>query len=220
MRIFLLAAVAVFAQNFESLSFRVIGPTTMGGRITDIEGVPGNPNVVYAGTGGGGLWKTNDGGMTWTSLFDDKTTVSVGDIALDPRNPEVVWLGTGEANMRNSVSFGDGVYKSTDGGKTWAHFGLAETMHIARVIVHPLDPETAYVCAVGHQSAPNNERGVFMTTNGGVTWQKTLFVDDGHGCADLDINPKNPNVLYAAMWRFERKAWNHTSGSEKRGVFR
>ena len=220
MRIFLLAAAAVFAQSFESLSFRVIGPTTMGGRVTDIEGVPGNPNVVYVGTGGGGLWKTNDGGMTWASLFDDKTTVSVGDLALDPRNPEVVWLGSGEANMRNSVSFGDGVYKSTDGGKTWAHFGLAETMHIARVIVHPLEPETAYVCAVGHQSAPNNERGVFMTTNGGVTWQKTLFVDDGHGCADLDINPKNPNVLYAAMWRFERKAWNHTSGSEKSGVFR
>jgi photosystem II stability/assembly factor-like uncharacterized protein len=227
MRIFavLLAAVAALAQPrdpkvFETLSFRAVGPTTMGGRVSDIEGVPGNPNVVYVGTGGGGLWKTLDGGMTWASLFDDKTTISVGDLALDPRNPEVVWLGTGEANMRNSVSFGDGVYKSTDGGKSWKHIGLADTEHIARVLVNPLDPEVAYVCAVGHQSGPNEERGVFMTTDGGKTWQRTLFVDSGHGCADLEINPKNPNVLYAAMWRFERKAWNHTSGSEKSGVFR
>jgi photosystem II stability/assembly factor-like uncharacterized protein len=216
---------AALAQNpdpklLESLEFRSIGPTTMGGRTADIESVPGKPHIVYAGTGGGGLWKSVNGGQKWTSIFDGYGTLSVGDLALDPRNPETIWLGTGEANMRNSVSFGTGVYKSPDGGKTWKHLGLSDTMHIARVLVHPLDSNTAYVCAIGHQSGPNDERGVFMTTDGGVTWNKTLFVDNQHGCSDLDIDPQNPNLLFAAVWRFERKAWNHTSGSEKGGLFK
>jgi photosystem II stability/assembly factor-like uncharacterized protein len=122
--------------------------------------------------------------------------------------------------MRNSVSFGDGVWKSTDGGKTWTHLGLKETEHIARVAVSPLDSNTAWVCAIGHQAAPNDERGVFLTTDGGQTWRKTLFLDAQHGCADLDVNPLNPNVLYAALWRFERKPWNHVSGSEQSGIYR
>lgn len=205
---------------FDRLQYRAIGPANMGGRTADVEGVPGNPNIVYAGTGGGGVWKTTNGGTTWTPLFQREGSFSVGDMALDPSNPDVVWLGSGEANMRNSVSFGDGIYKSTDGGKTWKNLGLHETEHIARVIVNPLNPGLVYVCAVGHQSAPNEERGVFMTADGGATWQKRLFLDNEHGCSDMDIDPKNPNILYAALWRFDRKPWNHTSGDEKGGVWK
>jgi photosystem II stability/assembly factor-like uncharacterized protein len=215
-----LAAHATDVKHFERLEYRFIGPANMGGRTADVEGVPGVPGIVYAGTGGSGLWKTTNGGTTWTPLWEKHSTYSVGDIALDPRNPEVIWVGSGEANMRNSVSFGDGVHQSTDGGKTWKHLGLKETEHIARVLVSPADSNTAWVCAVGHQAAPNPERGVFLTTDGGATWTKTLYLDDKHGCADLDVNPANPNVLYAAMWRFERSPWNHTSGSEQSGIFR
>lgn len=207
-------------RPFSSWQYRAIGPANMGGRATDVEGVPGNPAVVYAGTGGGGLWKTTNGGVTWAPLWEREGSFSVGDVALDPRNPDVVWLGSGEANMRNSVSFGDGVYKSTDGGKNWRHLGLRETEHIARVLVSPLDSSTAWVCAVGRQAGPSAERGVFVTTDGGASWRKTLFLDDRHGCADLDLDPSNPNVLYAAMWRFERKPWNHTSGGEKSGIYK
>jgi photosystem II stability/assembly factor-like uncharacterized protein len=215
-----LAAQSVDVTALNNLEYRYVGPANMGGRTTDVEGVPGNPAIVYVGTGGGGLWKTVNGGTTWTPIFERQGTYSIGDLALDPRNPDVIWLGTGEANMRNSVSFGDGMYKSTDGGKNWTHLGLKETEHIARVLVSPLDSNTAWVCAIGHQAAPNEERGVFMTSDGGKTWQKTLYVDDKHGCADLDVDPNNPNVLFAAMWRFERKPWNHTSGSEQSGIFR
>lgn len=217
---FSLQAIAVDVKHFERLEYRFTGPANMGGRSTDVEGVPGNPSIVYLGTGGSGLWKSTNGGTTWTPLWEKHSTYSVGDLALDPRNPEVVWAGSGEANMRNSVSFGDGVYKSTDGGKTWKHLGLKETEHIARVLVSPADSNTAWVCALGRQAGSNPERGVFMTTDGGATWTKTLFLDDQHGCADLDVNPANPNVLYAAMWRFQRWPWNHTSGSEKSGVFK
>jgi photosystem II stability/assembly factor-like uncharacterized protein len=172
------------------------------------------------GTAAAGLLKSTNGGVTWDLLFEREGTVSVGDLALDPRNPEVIWLGTGEANLRNSVSFGDGVYKSVDGGKTWKHLGLSETEHVARVMVDPLDAATAYVCAVGHMAAPNEERGVFQTTDGGATWQKIFYLDAKHGCGDFEIDPENPNILYAAMWRFERQPWNHISGSTESGLYR
>jgi hypothetical protein len=131
-----------------------------------------------------------------------------------------VWLGAGEANARNSVSYGDGVYKTLDGGKTWRNLGLRDTHHISRVAVNPLNTNIAYVCALGHNTGPNQERGVFMTTDGGETWKKTLYIDAEHGCADMDIDVNNPNVLFATMWRFDRKPWRFTSGSEKTGVFR
>jgi photosystem II stability/assembly factor-like uncharacterized protein len=192
----------------------------MGGRITDVEGVPGNPGTVYVGTATGGLWKTTNWGIRWTPLFDEQETTSIGDIALDPQNPDVIWVGTGEANPRNSVSIGCGVYKSTDGGKTWQYLGLRETRQISRIIVHPRDPNTVWVAALGSLFGPNPERGVFMTTDGGKTWQKVLYIDEQHGASDLDIDPVNPNILYAGMWRFERKPWTHTSGSEQGGVFK
>ncbi len=203
-----------------NLNWRSIGPANMGGRVADIEGVAGDPNTVYVATGAGGIFKTTNGGMKWTPIFDRQNTISVGDIALEPGNPDVIWVGTGESNTRNSVSFGDGVYKSTDGGKNWKHLGLKDTNTISKIIVHPKNPDIAYVAAVGHVWGANEERGVFMTTDGGKTWTKTLYIDQFHGASDLDIDPTNPNILYAGMWRFERKPWTFTSGSEQGGVFR
>lgn len=207
-------------KAFERLEWRSIGPANMGGRAADVEGVPGNPNIVYAATGSGGLWKTTNGGMTWKPIFERQNTISIGDIALEPNNPDVIWVGTGESNVRNSVSFGDGVYKSNDGGKTWQHLGLKETNTISRIVIHPSNPDIAYVAAVGHAFGPNEERGIFMTGDGGKTWQKTLYIDANHGASDLEIDPANPNILYAGMWNFERKPWGFRSGDEKGGLFR
>jgi photosystem II stability/assembly factor-like uncharacterized protein len=213
-------APAVDTTVLARLAFRSIGPANMMGRSTDVEGVPGNPDIVYAGFGTGGLWKTTNGGTTWQSLFDGQPTLSIGDLALEPGNPNVVYAGTGEANVRNSVSFGRGMFKSTDGGASWRFIGLGDTRHIARVIVSPRDPRTVFVCAVGHMSGPNDERGVFVSRDAGATWEKTLFVDDRHGCADMDVDPTNPELVYAAMWHFDRKQWTFTSGSEEGGIFR
>jgi photosystem II stability/assembly factor-like uncharacterized protein len=205
---------------FERLEWRNIGPSNMGGRITSIVGIPGNPALVYVATASGGLFKTTNGGTTWTPIFDHANTISIGDIAVDPHNPDVVWLGAGEANARNSVSFGDGVYRTLDGGKTWRNMGLQDTHNISRVVVNPLNSNVIYVGALGHNAGPNPDRGVFMSTDAGETWKKVLYIDAEHGCADLDMDVNNPNILYATMWRFDRKPWTFTSGSEKTGVFR
>lgn len=211
---------AVDSRTFEGLEWRSIGPAIFDGRVADVEGVPGDPNIVYVGSASGGLWKTTNGGVTWKPIFERQGTISIGDVALEPNNPDVIWVGTGEGNPRNSVSFGDGVYKSTDGGKTWQHLGLKDTMYITRILIHPKNPNVVFVGALGHAFGSNDERGVFMTTDGGKTWTKTLFIDANHGISDMDIDPQNPNILYAGVWRFERKPWTFTSGSEKGGVFR
>ncbi len=208
------------ASAMKNLSWRSIGPANMGGRVADVEGVPGDPNIVYVATGSGGIFKTTNGGLDWTPIFDRQNTISVGDIALEPGNPDVIWVGTGESNVRNSVSFGDGVYKSTDGGKNWNYLGLKDTDTISKIVINPRNPDVAYVAAVGRTWGPNEERGVFMTTDGGKTWTKTLYIDPYHGASDLVIDEQNPNILYAGMWRFERKPWTFTSGSEQGGVFR
>ena len=194
-------------------------PTWVDGPPT-LKAFPGNANIVYVATGSGGLWKTVNGGVTWKPIFERQGTFSIGDIALAPSNPDVVWVGTGESNVRNSVSFGDGVYKSTDGGKNWQHMGLKDTEHISAIVINPQNPDIVYVGALGHAFAPNDERGVFMTTDGGKTWTKTLYIDKEHGVSDLEMDPTNPNILYAGMWSFERKPWTHRSGSEKGGVFK
>ena len=202
------------------LEWRNIGPVNMSGRVADVEGIPGNPRVVYVGSASGGVWKTEDAGLTFKPVFDDQPVASIGDIALAPSNPEVVYVGSGESNARNSVSSGNGVYKSTDGGKSWSHVGLADTRHISRVLVHPQDPDLVYVGALGHLFGPNAERGVFRSKDGGATWEKVLYLDDRHGVADMDMSPTNPNLLFAALWHFDRKPWTHTSGSEQGGVWR
>jgi len=214
------AAKSPFEEAFSRLEWRNIGPANMGGRIADVEGVPGDPNVVYVASASGGLWKTTNGGVTWKPIFERQGTISIGDIALAPGNPDVVWVGTGESNVRNSVSFGDGVYKSTDAGKTWQHMGLKDTEHISAIVINPQNPDIVYIGALGHAFGPNEERGVFMTTDGGKTWTKTLYIDNQHGVSDLEIDQTNPNILYAGMWSFERKPWTHRSGDEKGGVYK
>ncbi|MEZ5332061.1 MAG: glycosyl hydrolase [Thermoanaerobaculia bacterium] len=208
------------ADPFAGLALRNIGPVNMSGRVTDIEGIPGDPDVVYVGAASGGVWKTTDGGLTFAPVFDEQPIASIGDIALAPSNPDVVYVGTGEANPRNSVSFGDGVYKSTDGGRSWRHVGLGDTRHVTKILVHPTDPDLVYVAALGHVFGPNEERGVFRSRDGGASWQKVLYLDDRHGASDLAMDPHNPNILFAGLWAFDRKPWTHTSGSEEGGLWR
>ncbi len=208
------------ATTFDHLEWRAIGPVNMSGRVADVEGIPGDPNTLYVGAASGGVWKTVDGGLTFEPIFDDQPIASIGDLALAPTNPAVIYVGSGEANARNSVSFGNGVYKSTDGGQSWTHMGLDDTRHISRVVVSSLDPDVVYIGAMGHFYGPNEERGVFRSTDGGESWEKVLYLDDRHGVSDLDIDPTNPNILYAGLWHFDRKPWTHTTGSEEGGVWK
>lgn len=208
------------ASLLNGLTWRSIGPAVMGGRVSDIDAVPGDPAIVYVATGSGGAFRTTDGGITWSSIFDHEGTISIGALAIQPGNPKVVWIGTGESNVRNSVSFGDGLYKSEDGGATWNHVGLENTETISRIVINPANPDNVFVAAVGHPFGPNPERGVFVTQDGGKTWRKTLYLDNEHGAVGLAINPANPKILYTGMWKFDRKPWTYTSGDEKGGVFK
>ena len=175
---------------FDGLKARCIGPANMGGRVVDLAVVESNPDTFYVATAGGGVWKTTDGGTTFTPVFDDQPTQCIGAVAVCQGKPDVVYVGTGEGNPRNSVSWGNGVYKSTDGGKTWKHCGLADTHHIGRVVVHPTNPDIAYVAALGHFWGPNKERGLYKTTDGGKTWEKSKFIDENTGFVDVQMDPR------------------------------
>ncbi|HZY85396.1 MAG TPA: hypothetical protein VFE78_11235 [Gemmataceae bacterium] len=186
------------------LTARPLGPANMGGRVTALAVVEGRPSTQYLGAAAGGLWKTTNNGITWAPVFDGQATPSIGDVAVAPSDPAVVWVGTGEANPRNSVSWGSGVYRSGDGGKTWQHRGLDDTHHIGRVVVHPRRPDTVYVAALGHLWGPNRQRGVFKTEDGGRTWRHVLAPAADTGCVDLVMAPDDPETLYAAAWRVRR----------------
>ncbi len=208
------------ASLVNNVKFRAIGPTDMSGRVVDLDVNDANPTQFYVAYASGGLWKTDNNGMSFTPLFDNESTMTIGDIAVDWKtNGQTIWVGTGENNSSRSSYAGDGVYKSTDGGKTWQHMGLEATHHIGQVILHPSDPNTVWVAAVGHLYSPNDERGVYKTTDGGKTWTKTLFVDGNTGAIDLDIHPTNPNVLFASMWYKERSAWNFVEGGKTSGIY-
>ena len=200
------------------LKARSIGPAAMSGRIAAIESSAANPNIVYAGTATGGVWKSVNGGLSWQPIFDDQPVASIGAVTLDPSNPDTVWVGSGEGNPRNSVSVGNGIYKSLDGGRTWRHLGLEKTERIHRVIVHPTDPNTVWAAAMGQAWGENPERGVFKTVDGGRTWRKVLYVDERTGCADLVADPSNPNKLFAAMWDYRRWPWSFRSGGPGSGI--
>ncbi len=192
----------------------------MGGRISDLAVVESNPAVFYVGVASGGLWKTTNHGTTWEPLFDDQPTASIGAVTLAPSNPNVVWVGTGEPQNRQSSPWGDGVYKSTDGGRTWEFLGLAETRHIGRIVIHPQNPDIVYVAAVGHLWGANPERGVFKTTDGGKTWSRVLFADENTGAIDLVMDPGDPRTLFAAMYQRRRTAFGFNGGGPGSGIYR
>ncbi|MGH7483960.1 MAG: WD40/YVTN/BNR-like repeat-containing protein [Longimicrobiales bacterium] len=205
---------------YSDLTFRNIGPAVTGGRIHDVEALPSDPATIWVATASGGLWKTENGGTTWRPLTDELPVSTFGDVAPSPSDPDVLWIGTGEQNNRQSTSYGNGVYRSTDGGETWTHLGLEDTRHIGKVIVHPRDPDVAWVAALGNLWAPGEARGVYKTIDGGATWEKVLFVDTLTGVVDLDIDPSNPDVLYAAAYQRMRKSFGFNGGGPGSGIYR
>ncbi|HEX4964237.1 MAG TPA: hypothetical protein VF173_25670 [Thermoanaerobaculia bacterium] len=198
---------------------RSIGPAGMSGRVAAIAGVGANPDVVYVGAASGGVWKSTNGGLTFTPVFDDQPVASIGAIAVFQPNPDVVWVGTGEGNPRNSASIGNGVYRSLDGGKTWSHLGLEKTERIDTIVLHPSNPDVAWAAALGQEWGENPDRGVFKTEDGGKTWSKVLYVDERTGASDLAIDPSNPNKLFAGMWQFRRWPWFFKSGGPGSGLY-
>ncbi len=205
---------------FGSLRARQIGPAAMSGRISSIDAEQKNPEVIYIGSAGGGVWKSNSGGAGFSPIFDEHCQV-VGKVTIDQNNPKTVWVGTGEPWVRNSTSPGDGIYKTSDGGTTWTNMGLKNSERIADIIVHPTNSDVVYVAALGALWNSSEERGVFKTNDGGKTWIKIFFIDNNTGAADLDIDPKNPDILYASMWGFRRYPWSFDSGlGGKSGLYK
>ncbi|MDQ3171315.1 MAG: hypothetical protein M3Q55_14365, partial [Acidobacteriota bacterium] len=200
--------------------FRSIGPAVMGGRVNDVEGDPNDPMTLYVAFATGGLWKTENGGITWTSLFDEMPYTSIGDVAIAPGNGKIVYVGMGEANNRQSSSIGNGMYRTTDGGKTWTHLGLDDTQSISRVVVHPTNPDVVFVAAMGHLYANNAERGLYKTTNGGKTWTKSKYIDEFTGFADVAIDPRNPNTVYATSYQRIRTWWGFNGGGPGSGLWK
>ena len=207
------------SETFAGLEPRPLGPGVTSGRITSIAGVPGDRLTLYVGSAGGGVWKSSDGGTSFKPIFD-KYCPSIGAIAVDPKRPKVVWVGSGESWVRNSVSAGDGLYRSRDGGDSWDKVGLAESEHIAAIAIDPQHTDTVYVAALGHLWSSGGERGVYRTRDGGKTWERVLFVDQNTGCADIAVDPNDPRIVYAAMWQFRRLPWSFNSGGPGSGLYR
>src|SRR5687768_10906827 len=214
------ARAAVDTTLLRSYRWRAVGPDR-GGRSIAVSGVKGRPKEAYFGAVGGGLWKTMDGGQTWAPVTDGQIkSASVGAVAVSESNPDIVYIGMGETCIRGNIMAGDGVYKSTDAGKTWTHVGFASSENISKIRIHPTNPEIVYAAAFGKHSVPNADRGVYKTTDGGRTWRKVLFRDDKTGAIDLALDRNNPNVLYAAMWEAFRKEYTMSSGGPGSGLFK
>jgi len=207
------------ASPLAGLKWRSIGPSR-GGRVVAVAGVQQQPDVFYFGAVVGGVWKTVDAGASWKPVFDKEHIASIGAIAVAPSDPNVMYVGTGESALRENISFGNGVYKSTDAGKTWQHIGLADTRHIGRILVDPNDPDVVLVAAVGHAYGPNTERGVFRSTDGGKTWKKVLYQNEHTGAVDLSFDPSNPRIVYAATWQVQRYPWHFESGGPGSGLYK
>ena len=206
-------------SKMESMKPRSIGPAGMSGRITSIDVVRSQPNVIYAGSASGGVWKSESGGIAWTPIFDDQLALSIGAVAVSQKNPDVVWAGTGEGNPRNSLTGGYGIYRSQDAGRTWQLMGLEKTRNIHRIIIHPDDPNTVYVGAIGSPWGDHKERGVYKSTDGGETWNHILYVDEMTGVGDMVIDPSNPDKLFVNMWQHRREPWFFTSGGPSSGLY-
>ena len=204
----------------DNLNWRETGPAIAGGRVTSVAGSAHDPNLYYLGAAGGGVWKSTDGGAAWTPVFDKEGVGAIGAVAIDPANDDTVWVGTGESNPRNDVSYGDGVYKSTNGGKTWTNVGLRETKYISRILIDPSNSEHVIVGALGDVFADSPDRGAYVTFDGGKTWSKTLYDGPISGVSDLAMNPRTPNVIYAGVWEFQRRPWTFRSGGDNDGLYR
>ncbi len=218
----LLGGLGLYAQSdlspqidpklYSSLRFRYIGPP--GNRAISVAGIPGDPSTYYVGAASGGIWKTTDGGVHWKPIFDDQPVASIGAMALAPSDPNIVWAGTGETFIRSHISMGWGIFRSGDAGKSWERRGLEKTGRIGRIVVDPRNPDVVLVAALGHSYGPQQERGIYRTTDGGVHWQRVLFVDENTGAADIVMDPNHPNILFAAMWQIEVHTWGRVSGGE------
>lgn len=220
----LLIAYASFAQegiteSLKNLKARSIGPAGMSGRVTSIDVLRNDPDQIIIGAASGGVWMSKSGGVEWEPIFDKEEIQNIGAVAFQQSNPSVIWVGTGEGNPRNSQSSGAGIYKSIDGGRNWTFLGLKETKTIHRILIDPVNPNTVYVASLGSAWGPNVWRGVYKTTDGGMNWKRILYVNDTTGCADLVMDPSNPNKLIAAMWQYERKPWTFKSGGKGSGIY-
>ncbi len=204
------------ADVFGQLRYRHAGP--VGNRVIAVAGLPGDPSVYYAGAASGGIFKSTDGGVHWTPVFDDQPVSSIGSLAVAPSDPNIVWAGTGETFIRSNISQGNGIYRSTDAGKTWTRMGLENTGRIGRIVIDPRDPDVVFAAAMGHCYGPQQERGVFRTTDGGKTWERVLFVDENTGCSDIAMDPRNPRILFAGMWPMLIRAWGRWSGGPGGGI--
>jgi photosystem II stability/assembly factor-like uncharacterized protein len=207
----------VAPDAYRQLRWRHIGPE--GNRISAVVGVPGDPLTYYAGSASGGIAKTTDGGLNWQQIFDGQPVHSIGSLAVAPSDPNIVWAGTGESCIRSHISVGEGIFKSTDAGKTWARMGLEQTGRLGDVLIHPQEPDTVLACSQGHGYGPQPERGVYRTRDGGKTWDRTLFVDENTGCSSLVMDPRNPRTLFAGMWQLDIKTWGRESGGPGSGIF-
>jgi photosystem II stability/assembly factor-like uncharacterized protein len=206
-------------DSLSGMNWRLIGPFR-GGRVEAVTGVAGNSSVFYFGAVAGGVWKTTDAGASWKPEFEHESVSSIGAIAVDPRDPNVIYVGTGEPALRGDISYGDGMYKSVDGGATWTHIGLNDTRHIAKILIDPHDPNIIFVAAIGHAYGPNAERGVFRSTDAGKTWQKVLYKDDKTGAIDMTFAAQNSHMLYAAMYQEVRTPWGFSSGGPGSGIYK
>ena len=209
-----------YKAALDSMHWRDLGPAIMGGRIDDFAVADGNPQTVYVGAASGGVWKTTNQGVTWESIFDNENVSTIGAITVAPSDPSILYVGTGEANNRQSSSWGDGVYKSTDAGKSWSHIGLEETMHIGRITVHPANPNVLYVAAEGRLWGPSKERGVYKSTDGGHTWTLSLFINEDTGVSDLAMDPQSPDTLYAAAYERRRTVFGYNGGGPGSAIYK
>ena len=207
-------------EQIKKLEWRAIGPANMGGRVTDIDGIPGDPSTFYVSGADGGVFKTTNGGVTFEALFTKQRAYSVGALTIAPSDHNVIWLGSGEGDPRNSVGYGNGVYRSIDAGQSWEHLGLDGTERIKRIVVHPNDPDVACICALGKEWGANEDRGVFKTIDGGKSWKKVLYIDEDTGCSDLALDLSNPRIMYAGMWTHRRKPWRFDGGGKETAVYR
>src|SRR3990172_132556 len=211
---------APVAEKLQALEFRSLGPAIMGGRIDDFAVVESNPSIFYVGTASGGIFKTLNRGVTFEPVFDDQEVSTIGDLALAPSDPSILYLRTGEPNNRQSSSWGNGLYKTMDGGRTWRHLGLSDPQHIGRVVVHPRQPEVVYVAALGRLWGPSRERGLYKTSDGGMTWVNTKFIDEDTGFVDVAMDPESPDTLYAASYQRRRTGFGFNGGGPGSGLWK